>query len=73
MLSDHTAGQMDQIIIQLTIQKKAAFRLADRASIGMRLQVIENSRDSLYGIILNAAQLEAYKRKKGQCLARPSN
>lgn len=67
-LSTEEAEQLFTISLTLSQQKKAAFQLQDRALIGKQLQVIENSRDSLYQQVLRPELFELYKRKKVQLL-----
>lgn len=63
-----TEGQMQQIFavnMQLH-QKKLSMRqqYAGSAAVGMYLQKVENTRDSLYSIILSDNKYQLYKQKK---------
>ena len=72
-----TPAQADAIFgvnMQLHNQKLAArSQYANRDSLTTRLQVIENTRDSLYATQLTAPQYQLYKQKKRSLVSNNSS
>jgi hypothetical protein len=64
-LSQKQRNDIFVITTQLQDRKKAAMTSGqDRNNIGLALQQIENTRDSLYATVLSAAQIQIYNQKK---------
>jgi hypothetical protein len=64
-LSEKQRNDIFIINTQLQDRKKTAMTSGqDRNNIGLALQQIENTRDSLYSTVLSAAQIQIYNQKK---------
>jgi hypothetical protein len=64
-LSEKQRNEIFVINTQLQNKKKAARASGqNRESIGLALQQIENTRDSLYATVLSASEILVYKQKK---------
>ena len=64
-LSQKQRNEIFIINTQLQNQKKAAMASGqNRDNIGLALQQIENTRDSLYATVLSATQIQVYNQKK---------
>lgn len=68
-----TQSQRQQIFvinIKLANQKKSIFeKYQNRDSIGIHLQLIENTRDSLYREVIDESKYDQYKTKKRHLVA----
>lgn len=69
-LSPKEMNDLYEINIQIAKQKKAVFKLQDRALVGRQLQLLENSRDSLYNSVLDKKAFEKYLKSKKNILAK---
>jgi hypothetical protein len=69
-LSTKETNAIYDINLQLAKQKKAAFELRDRALVGRQLQLLENSRDSLYSTVLKKNVFEKYLKSKKNLLSK---
>jgi len=63
-LTSVTTSRLAAINRELSRAKQASWSIADRDSLGRKLQMIENSRDSLYRTVLTASEYTRYKANK---------